>query len=423
ALALALLLIGLILALGALAGEAALGASYVNVGGALLMGLNVSLITFFFAMLALAIGQCVRHASAAAGIAGGILALSYLLDGTGLTIQNGEWLRRISPYYYYSISKPLIPTYGANFGAMLVLLALGVGFAALSFALWLRRDIGGVALPSWQIIPQRTPQQALAQAGRDVSMRAVWLRSLASQRAATFWWIVGLGIWAVWMTLLAQNVEQQLAKILSGSPEAAKLFGGSSITTNAGFISALVFTFLPVATVFFALTQATAWSSDLDRGRVEITLGEPISRWRMTLERFGATLITLILAPLAIWLCVLIAAQIAGLNLDVGNVAAASFGIIPLELLAAALAYALAGRMTSGIALGIIGGLVAISYFMNFLQSILKLPDWLVSLSIFRQYGQPVLNGASWGPWLGMVALAAILLGVGVFQFSRVDVR
>jgi len=225
------------------------------------------------------------------------------------------------------------------------------------------------------------------------------------------------------MTLLAKNVEQQLAKILSGSPVAQQIFGGSSLTTNAGFISGLVFAFLPVATVFFALTQATAWSSDLDRGRVEITLGEPISRWRMTLERFGATLITLILAPLAIWLCVLIAGQIAGLSLDVGNVAAASFGIIPLELLAAALAYALAGRMTSGIALGIIGGLVAIAYFADALQALLKLPDWVVSLSIFHQYGQPILNGASWGPWLVMTALAAILLGVGVYQFSRVDVR
>ena len=38
---------------------------------------------------------------------------------------NTEWISRLSPIYYYNLSKPLVPGYGGNAGAMVFLLALG----------------------------------------------------------------------------------------------------------------------------------------------------------------------------------------------------------------------------------------------------------------------------------------------------------
>ena len=61
-----------------------------------------------------------------------------------------EWLSRLSPVYYYNLSKPLVPSYGTNAAAMLGLLGLSILLSAAAIWLFARRDIAGtVAMPAW----------------------------------------------------------------------------------------------------------------------------------------------------------------------------------------------------------------------------------------------------------------------------------
>ncbi|HCJ34705.1 MAG TPA: hypothetical protein DHV65_10465, partial [Ktedonobacter sp.] len=69
------------------------------------------------------------------GLTGGLLLVFIVLDMVHRVIPNTEWLSRLSPVYYYNLSKPLVPGYGTNPGAMLVLLALSVLLSGA--AVWL----------------------------------------------------------------------------------------------------------------------------------------------------------------------------------------------------------------------------------------------------------------------------------------------
>src|SRR5437016_8811556 len=138
----ALLGIGLLIALLAFAGGKTASADF-GLGDALLFGLNVALICGVFGSIALLLSQFTQERGTAAGVTGGLLVVFIVLDMVHRVIPNTEWVSRISPVYYYNLSKPLIPSYGTSPGAMLVLLALCILLSGAAIWLFARRDVGG----------------------------------------------------------------------------------------------------------------------------------------------------------------------------------------------------------------------------------------------------------------------------------------
>src|SRR5438552_5255048 len=124
ALFLALLVIAVLFALGVVGGEAGLG-EHVDFVRALLAGLNLSLLAFFFGMVALLISQLTASRRAAAGWASGLLLLFVLLDMTGREV-SGSWLPYLSPFYYYNLNRPLLPSFPNQPLVALLLLGLSV---------------------------------------------------------------------------------------------------------------------------------------------------------------------------------------------------------------------------------------------------------------------------------------------------------
>src|SRR3989440_2290085 len=130
----ALLGMGLLIGLLTFAGGKSVSADF-GLGDALLFGLNVALICGVFGSIALLLSQFTQERGTAAGWTGGLLLFFIVLDMVHRVIPNTEWLSRLSPVYYYNLSKPLVPGYGTNPGAMLVLLALCILLSGA--ALWL----------------------------------------------------------------------------------------------------------------------------------------------------------------------------------------------------------------------------------------------------------------------------------------------
>ncbi|HEV2460326.1 MAG TPA: ABC transporter permease subunit, partial [Ktedonobacterales bacterium] len=158
----ALVAMGLIIGLLTFAAGARFGADF-GLGGALLFGLDLVLICGVFGSIALLMSQFTQERRTAAGITGGLLLVFIVLDMLHRVIPGTEWLSRLSPVYYYNLSKPLIPSYGANPGALLVLLAMSVVLSGAAVWLFVRRDIGQtVALPSYLRLPERAvpPERA-----------------------------------------------------------------------------------------------------------------------------------------------------------------------------------------------------------------------------------------------------------------------
>lgn len=156
---------------------------------------------------------------------------------------------------------------------------------------------------------------------------------------------------------------------------------------------------------------------------MELVLSTPMPRYRIVLERFGAVLIAAVVIVFVIWFSILAGASLTDLRVNAGNVAAASFGILPLELITVSLVYVLAGRLHSGAILGVVGTFLALSFFVELMQSLLKLPEWATSLSIFHHYGSPIIEGWQWGSSGIMLGVSGVLLAIGIVQFAHADVE
>lgn len=427
ALTLATFLISLLISLLTIGGMAGAKVA-VSPGAALLSGLDIGLAALLFGLLALVFSQFMARSSAA-GWAGALMVLSFLLDGTGRTVESLSWLQRISPYFYYQLSKPLIASYGANPGGLLVLAVLCGLCVAIAVPLFIRRDVGRTMLADLSPVKAVGPgtsaeraSHALDSARRGASLRGVWIQTLARQRNAILWWVVALALLSGFLVLITRSIESFVKPLFGNNSALEKLLGGYDLTTNAGFLAGVLFLYLPLVVALFAGLMAYRWPSDLDDGRMELVLSTPEPRWRALLERFAAVAIASVAAVLGVWLAIVLAANLSSLTLDAGHVAESALGLLPLELVTSALVFALAGLLRSGPLLFVLAAFLAISFLLDELRLLLNLPAWVVSLSIFHQYGSPITSGLDWGPFVAMLALAAALLALGGWQFSVRDV-
>lgn len=421
ALLVALLLVAVLFALGVMVGEASF--HHIGFERALLTGLNLGLLAFFFGMLALLISQFTLSRGAAAGGASGLLVLFLLMDITGREV-NGSWIQYLSPFYYYNLNRPLIPTFHNTPTAALLIGGLSILCMMCSLPLFARRDIGGSVF-SLQRSNANGKQQvirSLSRAEHATSTRTVSLHTLLTQGWSSFWWLFGILIFCAYILLLTPSLQKPFYGIVQGTPWLAKLFFDTPTSTNAGLLGTILFTFMPALVVILALTLSLKWPADLESGRLELVFSTPQSRRRILLERFGATLLIIVLAPVLIWLTILIGAAIANLDVDQGRIAAASFSLLPLALITMGLVYALAGRLRYIAVLGILTGYLVLSFLEETLEGNFQIPSWVLSLSIFHLYGNPIFLGMNWGNFWGMLAVAAVLLVIGVVQFRNTDI-
>jgi len=423
ALVLALLLIAVLFALGAVAGEARIE-QHADLVGALLAGLNLSLLAFFFGMVALLLSQFTISRGAAAGGASGLLLLALLLNIAGREV-NGSWLQYLSPFYYYNLNRPMIPSFTDAPAGALVLLGLSLLLVASSVVLFARRDIGRAAFV-WQRTSANGKHQAehsLSRAERAVSTRAVSLRSLAASGWSSFWWLLGMMAFCAAILYITPSFQKPFYNAVQQTPWLAQLFFDTPTNTNTGVLGTLLFTFLPGLVVIFALTLALKWSSDLENGRLELIFSTPQARLRVLLERFGATVLLVLLAPVLTWLVLIIGAQLINLNINQGRVLAASFSMLPLALITIGLVYALAGRLRYGAVLGLVTAYLALSYLEETLEGLVPIPSWIGQISIFHLYGNPIFGVMDWGHVLGMTGVAIVLLVISLVQFRYADIE
>jgi ABC-2 type transport system permease protein len=418
----ALFAMGVLIGLLAFAGGKKFGADF-GLGDGLLYGLNLALICAVFGCLALLISQFTQERGPAAGWTAGLLVFFIVLDMVHRVVPNSEWISRLSPIYYYNLSKPLIPSYGTNAGAMIFQLALAAILGGAAIWLFVRRDVGGtVPLPRWLRLPERQASRVLPVG--DWSLRSVYARSMGMIAMPTFWWTLGIAAFAGWMVYAVHLLETKMSTLLSGSPAFSTLIknlGGGDASVNAGLLSAMFF-FLPLFLMAFAVTQVNGWSADEQDGRLELVLTTPRSRMAVLLGRFAALATATIAISVVTLLASAAAAVAAGLKVDEGHLAAAVLGAIPLGLLIASIGYLASGWLRTAADTGLLSFVLAAWFFISFIGPELKLPDATLRLSAFYYYGTPLLNGLQPASVLGVLAVAAAVLVLGTMRFARKDI-
>lgn len=418
----ALLAMGVLIGLLAFAGGRKFGGEF-GLGDALLFGVNLALLCAVIGGVALLISQFTQERGSAAGWTAGLLLIFIVLDMVHRVAPSAGWLSRLSPIYYYNLSKALVPSYGVNAGAMLLLLGLALLLSGTAVWLFVRRDVGGtVPLPSWLRRPDRGASQALPVG--DWSVRSVYARSLGMVAMPTLWWTLGIAGFAGWMVFVVQQMETRFSSLLASSPTVANLIkniGGGDASLNAGFLSAM-FVLLPLFLMAFAVTQVNGWSGDEQDGRLELVLAAPQPRLSVLLGRFAALASATIFIAVVTLLVSAGAAVASGISLDGGNLAAATLGMIPLGLLIAAIGYLASGWLRTAADTGLLSFLLLIWFFISFIGPELNWSDATLRLSPFYYYGTPLLHGLPLTSVLGLLAVAALALAASGFRFARKDI-
>jgi ABC-2 type transport system permease protein len=418
----ALLAMSVLIALLAFAGGKTFGGDF-GLGDAFLFALNLVLVCAVIGGVALLISQFTQERGPAAGWTAGLLLIFIVLDMVHRVFPDGEWISRLSPIYYYNLSKPLVPGYGVNAGAMLLLFALSVVLSGGAIWLFARRDIGAtVPLPRWLRLPEGSASRALP-AG-DWSLRSIYARSVGMIAMPTFWWTLGIAGFAGWMVFVTQQMGGRISALLANSPAGAALLknlGGGGASLSASFLSAMFF-LLPMLLMAFAVTQVSRWAADEQDGRLELVLSTPQPRLIVLLGRFAALGSATIFIGAITLIASAGAAAASGVTLDAGNLASATLGMIPLGLLIAAIGYLASGWLRTAADTGLVSFLLVIWFFISFIGPELKLPDATLRLSAFYYYGTPLLHGLQLTSVLGVVAVTAIVLGLGAVRFMRKDI-
>ncbi|GCF11453.1 ABC transporter permease subunit [Dictyobacter arantiisoli] len=426
ALASTLIVISLLIGVGTILGEASRGLP-VDAWNAFLTGLNVSLLSFFFATLTVFFSQLLSNRGSAQGWAFGLLTLSVLLDGTARTLSQVQWIRYLSPNYYYGINKPLIAGYANNPWAAVVLVVGSILLSAASLWLFVRRDIGA---GSFQLAGRNVRQVSQSKHNtisihtqHDLSLRSLSLRTLRSQALPIACWLIGIIIYAGWVIELVPSFLKPIHDVLTANPNLAQLFNGHSLDTNDGFINYAVFAFVPLLLVMFVFTLAFKWAKDFEAGRMELIMSTPQTRRRLLSEHSLTIAAIALVSAVLVWLSTLLIANLINVQVDNNKLIAASFGIVPLELIIIASVYAGAARLRANIILIIVSLYLTLAYLIEFMRSLLHLPEWIMSLSIFHAYGSPLVDGWHWTPNLIMLGIAVILFALGLIQFQGSDIE
>jgi ABC-2 type transport system permease protein len=420
-----LFILGLGIAVGSIIGEDRLHQS-VSVGRALLAGFNLSLLLFVYAMLALLISQYVQRPGSAAALAGGVYAISFVLNGTGRIYHSAAWVRRLSPNYYFDLSKPLIADYGTRWAAMALLLALGLLLLAVSASLFARRDLGSVATPplvGGRLGSHRTPSSraAMSRAAADWSSRSVLLRSLSASGPALCRWTLGVFVYAAYGSGIAKLSEQQLRELLRGSSLGTERFAQQLLASNNGFLSLMVFTFASIVVMLYALMRSAEWPSNQDNGRLDMILSAPHHRWSVALQTYLAALFGFVVLALATGTGVVFATLITHMTIDTGRVFAASFALVPPMTVVAGAVYLLGARLRVGTVMGVVGAYLSGALLIELVGSLLNFPSWVLRLSIFDAYGRPMLTGFDWVSSGTMLAIGLAATAAGILLFQTGD--
>ncbi|KAB8188932.1 ABC transporter permease [Nonomuraea phyllanthi] len=363
-------------------------------GSALLFAAATAAAGLVFAAVTAVCAQLTEHSRAAAGIAGGVLGVAWVIRGIG-AVQDvaGGRLTWLSPLGWSQLTRVLAGERWWPLGLSVVLAGILV---AAAYTLAARRDLGAGLIAS---------RPGPASASR-------WLRSPATlalrlQRSSILWWGGSLLAAGLVFGGLAGAMRQGVATDLLGS--------GPDVLS--GYLS-LMAVGLSFVVGIFTVLAVTRMRTEEVRGRVAPLLTTPTGRWAWL---GSSVLVTAIAAVTLLALSGLAmgagAAAALGDGRYVGELTGAVLARAPEILLLLAIAMALFGFAPRAIAVA--WAVLAYGGFIRFWAA--DLPGWLKALSLFDHIPRMPVERFTLTPVVALTVLAASVALLGLYGFRHRD--
>jgi ABC-2 type transport system permease protein len=359
----------------------------------------------------------------AASLVAGFGLVSYLVNTLGAVSKDLAAWRKLSIFYYYSRSQPLVD--GMSWPDVFILLAVAAALFGLTPLVFQRQDLaertGGflaLRLP-WSRRPMGKPRllgSVMAKSLRDASGAIVGWGCLLASYA-----FLALAILPSLTTVM--NLDAMLQQL---GPVIKTLVGEMfSMTTPEGLLRTVFFSMLPVMLAIFSIIEALGIVAGEEVARtMDIMMAHPVSRSRLIVERFAALTIGTILLSVVIVLALAVGVSANAPSLSFANVILATVNAIFPTLSLAALTLAATCLLPNGGGAGMVVALITVtSYLINNLAPLWKALQPLQKLSVFYWYNnsQPLNGMMRWGD-SGLLALATVaLIALAIWAFNRRD--
>jgi ABC-2 type transport system permease protein len=406
--------------------------------GISIAGLNVGALTFhlfvstlFYGFLAMAIGAWTGNQGAGAGLAVGVMFLSFVAVGVLPLVEGAEDFVKAFPWYYFNGGDPLLN--GVQWGHVGVLAAASAVLAAGALIGVNRRDLKAQSVGITFLDRLRANPFARKVIGRLAGSARV--SSIWAKTAAEYQWL--LAITAVY-TFLVQGVmlgpmyaaiPEDLLSTFSDFPEVMlALFGGGDITTPQGFYQIETFGMMaPVVVMVVTIAiGAGALAGEESRRTMGLLLANPIKRSRVVLEKTQTMILFAFVVGFMTFAGVALGSLIGGLGIDTGHIAATCLLQTLVGLVFGALALALsAGTGRKDVA---IFGAIGAGICLHLLNGLAELNDAIAGwakLSPFHYYlgNDPLNNGMDWSHAAVLAGVTIALIALSVLLFQRRDLR
>jgi ABC-2 type transport system permease protein len=261
-------------------------------------------------------------------------------------------------------------------------------------------------------------------------------RLLRDRRRATLWWAVGLVALVAFTVGLYPSVQGQasLEEVVADLPEAVKVVIGYQadvpLTSPPGYLQGRLFsTLAPLVMMVLAIgAGAQALGGSEEAGALEPLLANPVSRSRVLLERYVATV------GLLLGLTVVFAIALLALSAPVGALEGVSItgllgacaGVFGLAVLHGTLAFAVGaatGRRTTAVAAATTFAVAG--YLAQSLLALTDIPERLRSLTPWHWYLERNMleDGASPAAVVLPILASLVVLLIGWGAFVRRDLR
>ncbi len=373
-----------------------------DVAGSIALSTSFALVGVVFAGVTAVSSQFAPTARAASGLTAAVLAVTYILRGVG-DIREG-WLSWASPFGWGLGVRAFASERWWTLALLVLLAAL-----LIWLAFWLidRRDLGS----------------GLLQERRGQPVAAPWLANPTAmawrmQRMSIGGWATGVFV----MALLFGSVSDAIESMIETSPELAEFMPGidGASVTEAFLASSLAM--LALLAAGFALSSSLRTRSEETSGHAEMLLATPTSRPRFVVAHVWISVAGCFLLMLA-----------AGLGLAIGNALVVGNTGEFVALLVAAIQLLPAVLVFVGVGIAVFGWLphqtaaawitFAASVVIGILGDLLDLPNAATAWSPFEMLAAVPAEDFEALPALGLLAVSAVLVSVGVWRFANRDLE
>lgn len=260
--------------------------------------------------------------------------------------------------------------------------------------------------------------------------RNVFLKTLFDFRYALLGWGAGfvfISLYIMYFYPFVSNTTQFIDVIDALPPVVKNLIGDRMmLTTPEGFLSIQPFSMMaPLMLLVFAIQKSgDVIAGEKERNTLDLLLANPIPRYRLVMEKWGAIAVSLLILCSVFWLSMTLGSVVFNISISSTRVAEIILSAYMLGLFFVSLTLFFTCMWPrKKPVMGIVSGFALVSYLVNaYAPMVSGLHPYRVFSPFYYYNGaKPLINGLDLSHFLILTAGVVLFLFISAVFFSRVD--